>query len=218
MSIITAIVGFLLTGVLGNYLIQKWQLRNWLTQQKFSSIEKEYSEIKELAEEFSKISNERLFSMRAVLYSLKINDKQLHKTRKNEYRDSIKTWNQKYGYFSAKLPFLMSQLQTQYFDEQIHKQLVAASSLLDNAISNKSSTPTINAKIENILIEVNRACIKLTNEILQAAKRKHMSIHKETKLPYDSHSIEKYSIWQLIKALFIKDVNSFSVVRSPLEP
>lgn len=218
MSIIATIAGFLLTGVVGNYLVHRWQFRNWLTQQKIGSIEKEYSEIKELAEEFSKVSNERIFSMRAVLYSLRTGDQQLHETRKSEYRDSLKIWNQRYGYFSAKFPFLMTQSQTRYFEKQIHEQLVAASTLLDSAIAADIREPTTRGRIETMLNQIIGACIILTNEILQAAKSKHMSIYKEITLPYNVDNIEKYSTWQLIKALFIKNVNGFSIVRSPLEP
>ena len=156
--------------------------------------------------------------MRAVLYSLKIGDRQLHENRITEYRDALKTWNQKYGYFSAKLPLLMDQSQTRYFDEEIHEKLVAASSLLDKAIAANAGNPSTRPAIEHALSQINGACIRLTNEILQQAKRKHGSMYKEMRLSYTIGNIDKYSTWQLIKALFIKEVNSFSVVRSPLEP
>lgn len=216
MTIISTIIGFVLTGLIGNYLVQKWQLRNWLTQQKIAAVEKEHIELKELAETFSAFANERIFSMRAALYSLKTEDKELKTQRTEEYRESIKNWNQKYGYFSAKLPLLMSQAHTQDFDKKIHRKMVETSILIDKAIAKKKAPSNANL-IEHKLIEINKHTIILTNEILQSSRQKRNSIHEKVTLSYNIENIEKYSTWQLIKALFIKNVNSFSIARSSLE-
>lgn len=218
MTIISTLIGFILTGLIGNYLVHKWQLRNWLTQQKIITIEKEHLEIKELAESFSSIANERLFSMRAVTHSLETEDNTLKNQRIGEYREAIRKWNQQYGFFSAKLPLLMPLSYTQAFDDGIHKKMVEASILIDEVISQKKNQAIASVLIEKKLIEINRNTIRLTNNILQSAKRKRLSIHEEQTLNYCTENIEKFSNWQLIKALFIKDVNSFSINRSPLEP
>ena len=54
--IITAIISFILTGLIGGRLLQKWQLRNWLNQQKFLGAEKDYIALQELFDDIVALS------------------------------------------------------------------------------------------------------------------------------------------------------------------
>lgn len=45
-SLLSIVVGFVLTGLIGNRLVQAWQARNWLLQQRFLGQEKEYVGLK----------------------------------------------------------------------------------------------------------------------------------------------------------------------------
>jgi hypothetical protein len=66
-AIVTVCLTFLLTGVVGNLLLQGWQQRNWLTQQRFLGEQKNYENLKELSEEIVRLSNLRLWKMRRLL-------------------------------------------------------------------------------------------------------------------------------------------------------
>lgn len=60
-SLLAIIVSFVLTGLIGNRLAQAWQARNWLLQQRFLGQEKEYVELKELADEIASLLGVRIY-------------------------------------------------------------------------------------------------------------------------------------------------------------
>jgi preprotein translocase subunit YajC len=48
MELITVILSFVLTGIIGNFLVQRWQQRNWHEQHRLLRLEKEMDELIEL--------------------------------------------------------------------------------------------------------------------------------------------------------------------------
>lgn len=68
--VLGAIVAFIFTGVIANWLVQRWQYRNWLNQQRFLGAEKRYELLKSLADEISLNASKRLSSMFRLVASL----------------------------------------------------------------------------------------------------------------------------------------------------
>ncbi|WP_392354811.1 hypothetical protein V8F63_06380 [Brevundimonas sp. LF-1] len=71
MALVTTVVGALLTAVLGNRLVQFWQHRNWIHQQQFSGLEKEYVALKALTDTLVRDCGWRLEAMRNLVAALK---------------------------------------------------------------------------------------------------------------------------------------------------
>jgi len=69
-AIIAVIVGSILTGLIGNWLVQGWQQRNWLLQQRFLGHEKEYFALKDLADEIASLLGARIYQCRRLLRNL----------------------------------------------------------------------------------------------------------------------------------------------------
>ena len=50
-AIVAALVGAVTTGVLGNYLVQRWQRQSWFAQQRQLFHQQELDELKDLYDE-----------------------------------------------------------------------------------------------------------------------------------------------------------------------
>src|SRR5207245_734489 len=84
-AIVTVGLTFVLTGLLGNWFIQRWQHRNWVAQQQFLGEEKEYLALKQLWEELARLSGTRLSRMRRLVLVLRSRDDEIVKSRLADY-------------------------------------------------------------------------------------------------------------------------------------
>ncbi len=70
------LVGAIVTGIVGNFLVQRWQLRTWRAQQRQLGYQAELEELKKLLDEISKRSADRYNAMRWLISSLAPNSTQ----------------------------------------------------------------------------------------------------------------------------------------------
>src|SRR4051812_22670539 len=69
-AIVTVVLTFVLTGFAGNLLVQRWQMRNWVVQQRFLGEQKQYDSLNSLCDDLIMSSGQRLWKMRSLLRSL----------------------------------------------------------------------------------------------------------------------------------------------------
>ena len=66
-DIIKIIIGFILTGIVGSFLAQYYQKKNFIYQTKIIKLQKEIDRLKELADNIEKLAGMRIFYGRNLI-------------------------------------------------------------------------------------------------------------------------------------------------------
>jgi hypothetical protein len=221
-TLLPIVVTFLLSGLFGNHLLQKWQARNWLLQQRFLGHEKEYAALKELMDEIATLLGVRIFQMQRLNWSLATGNVAKTTLRLQEYDDTLKRWNERLTSFYVRLPMLANTGFAMRLEQSIQQALAvtgrkierAASSQLGNSVVPKQLT----AEIEKELATIQGRAISFNKALLDYVDSKRSKVYFGTRIQLSAGTISEFSTWHLIKALFVRDVNSVSIVRTSLDP
>ncbi len=98
-AIITVVLTFALSTFFGNWLLQRWQQRNWLHQQSLLGEQKHYENLKDLCDQILELSNARISRMRRLLSVLQHGDIERIKARLSDYDTAVIEWNKNIGIF-----------------------------------------------------------------------------------------------------------------------
>jgi hypothetical protein len=220
-SVTTVVVGFILTGVIGNWLVQAWQTRNWLIQQRFAGQEKEYLALKELADEIAGLLGTRMYHMQRLASNLLHSSDEKLAARVADYDDALKRWNERLTSFYVRLPLLASYDLTYRLERSIQVPLVDTGSNLEKLLNARQSGSVLDqksiVKIQNRLNSIQGRVVSFNKEMLHTVEARRTEVYYGKKVGYSQENLEHFSTWQLVKAIFVRDVNSLSVTRSSLD-
>ena len=105
--------------------------------------------------------------------------------------------------------------------KSIQNSLVAIGSQIDELIYLKKSGKQIeDYEVREILKRLNKIqgkAINFNKKLLGVVESRRMEVYYGVKVQFSLYNLEKFSTWQLFKALFIRDVNSFSIVCPTLD-
>src|SRR6266498_4098295 len=132
--LLLVIVSFLLSGLIGNWLIQKWQAQNWLHQQRFLGQEKEYIALKELADEIATLMGARIYHMQRIALNLPNARYDQLADRLVAYEAAVVKWNERLTSFYVRLALLSSSELTYTLERTIHERLQQTGQRLDKLI------------------------------------------------------------------------------------
>src|SRR5467141_3581411 len=91
---VTAVVTFFFTGLLGNFLVQRWQQRNWLNQHRLLGAEKRLEELQKLIDEITSLGDARNFRIRRIIRHTP-GDISTLQTLREAYDQSVVQWNER---------------------------------------------------------------------------------------------------------------------------
>jgi len=106
-TLITVIISFVLTGLIGNYFVQRWQQRNWHEQHRVLRLEKELDELRTLINEIMELGDARNYRARRLLLSLD-NESSISTERLMDYERTVAVWNDRFNSFCVRLTLLAS--------------------------------------------------------------------------------------------------------------
>lgn len=220
-AIVTTLLGFLLTGLVGNRLLQSWQARNWLFQQRFSGREKEYVALKELADEIAGLLGVRIYyTQRLVKSFASLSDAKLLE-REAEYEQAVKRWNERLTSFYVRLPLLASYDLAKSLESEIQALLVTISEKLDRLLAERSKGNPVSARslaaLDHELTSIQGRAINFNKEMLRRVVSSRTEVYDGKSLDFTRANLAHFSTWQLVKALFVRDIDSLSITRSPLD-
>lgn len=216
-SLIPVIVGFILTGVVGNRLVHHWQSRSWLAQQRFSGDEKEFIVLKELADEIASLLGERIYHTQRISLSMSQIDGEIFLEKYKEYEEVVKRWNVRLTSFFVRLRLIASSDFSHRLEEKIQKRLVNISDRLAKVAEQKKCSSNEWAEIRKSIEEVQVQAINFNDALLSFVLRRKDELYNGRIIKFSAENLNSFSTWTLIKAIFARDVNSLSVVRSKLD-
>jgi len=220
-ALISIVVGFVLTGVIGNRLLQTWQARNWFLQQRFLGQEKEYVALKELADEIASLLGVRIFHMQRLNRALARGADEKINSRLQEYDEVLRRWNERLTSFYVRLPMLAHYDFAIRLEKSIQAELVKTGATIENLIVNRKAGAPIPenqaSRVENELIAIQGKAIAFNKQLLSVVHSRRTDVYFGKPLKFSPQTLNYFSTWQLVKALFIRDINSFSIVRAPMD-
>jgi len=220
-SIISVIVGFVLTGLIGNKLVQAWQARNWLLQQRFMGQEKEYVALKELADEIAVLLGARIYHMQRLAASLTSSSNEKLAARIADYEDILKRWNERLTSFYVRLPLLASSYLAPNLESSIQLTLVEIGANIEDQLRRRNAGDNADKKsvikIQNRLNAIQGKAISFNKSMLRIVETRRTEIYYGRRIELNEWTLEQFSTWHLIKALFVRDINSYSIIRSSID-
>lgn len=214
LTLLTTVIGALLTAVLGNRLVQFWQQRNWRHQQQFSGLEKEYTALRSLTDAIIRDCGSRLTAMRELNYALVRGDFQ---TELHKYRDSISSWNGSIHAHYAQLTFQLKWDYATHLEHHVHDRFVVAGRVLEREVrSQNSGQQPDSRRCGSAQIELDAVAGEVADfgrKLVRATEERRQEVFYGRKLTYCKSDIIRLSHIDLIKLLFESDIDNFSVVR-----
>jgi len=220
-SVLSVIVGFLLSGLIGNWLVQRWQARNWLHQQRFLGQEKEYTALKELADEIATLMGARLYHMQRVAFTLAASRTELLTGRLIDYEAAVVKWNERLTSFYVRLALLSSSELVYRLERTIHTRFQQTGQRLDRLIQARQGGGSINtgavSEITKELTKIQINALGFNKTVLGIVEKRKSEVYFGIRLRFSWTTMKRFSTWQLVKALFVRDVNSLSILSTTLD-
>jgi len=217
--VIVTILGFVLSGIVGNQLLQRWQYRSWLRQQKFSGAEKEYIALRDLIADISKECGKRLFRMRRLLYSVGSGDFATIDQRLSSYDESLVSWNEQFNGLAAKLTVFGSFSETKRLEREIQQPFHSVGVGLERLVRIRRSGESIDSNhLKTAERQLQSIQIKISifdRDMLYLLQDRRKKTYYGYYLKYDYFNLEKMSNSELIHALFVSDVDGHTIARAP---
>lgn len=220
-AIITVFLTFMLTGLVGNWILQGWQYRNWLNQQQVAGEEKEYIELKKLWDDIAIASGKRLSLMRRLVAVLRNKDDVLVKQRLTEYDAALADWNASLNSFLVRLTLYASWDHAWMLEHYIQSSFVTAGGLVEMATSKRLSNEPLTVgtltALHREMNSLNRKLFEFNRDILDVVRKQKQRTYYGARISLEPKSVHRFGTWELVKALFQPAVPPYRVIRTPAE-
>ncbi|RFC68557.1 hypothetical protein DY251_06200 [Mesorhizobium denitrificans] len=131
-TILTAVVGFVLTGVVGTWITYIWQKRNWRFQQDYVRNKELLSQQIQIVEGLSDLIGSRRFRTFRATAALRGRDAERVRVAWEEYDKSVIKWNESVNGYITKLRQFFSR-SLQYQLEEIIREFQQIGSLVEQS-------------------------------------------------------------------------------------
>ncbi|MDR6288451.1 MULTISPECIES: hypothetical protein [Inquilinus] len=211
------LVGAIVTGIVGNFLVQRWQLGVWRAQQRQLGYQAELEELKKLLEEISTKSADRHNAMRRLIGSLAPNSSQDSNEALTTYREQLFIWNGALNSIYLRIRLAVDYSRTLRFEREVHQRFYHAGQSIEQVLRERASgaSPNWSDLIEPKarLNSVQAATYAFLRDLTDIVEHRREEIYFGRRLPYSESSLGEYSFLDLVKALFVSRVDRFYVIR-----
>ncbi|MGV1904093.1 hypothetical protein [Agrobacterium cavarae] len=221
MLVLQLTLAFLLTGVLANWLVQKWQHRNWLRQQHFLGQEKDYTALKALFDEIVRLSGKRLSRMHRLAVILAQSDDALMQERLKQYSDVTAEWNENLNSFYVRLTMHADYSMTQRLEKSVHAEFVKVGRELEVLVDKRRHGSTINTRDINRVVAsldtVSGRLFSFNRDMLGLVQSLQRKVYVGIEIKFSESTLDFFPTWELFKALFVSRIKLHSIVRSSVD-
>lgn len=216
-SLITVLIGALVTAVGGNYLVQRWQQRNWFAQQRQLVHQQELTEMKLLFDDLSQAGDQRLFAMRRLLGTVANPASDRVAATLENYRKEIAHWNTRLHSFFARMTLYHGWTFTKALEDRVHGGFRTAGQKLERLVRLRlSAKPIADSDVAEMstMLDVQGGVLdEFYNGLMTDLQTRREEIVAGKRYRYDHKGLHHFSTGDLIKALFVSDVSGFYVIR-----
>jgi hypothetical protein len=221
MSFLTSAIVGVIAALVTNYLIQRWQARNWLTQQRLLGHEKKYINMATLFSDISDTASRRLTEMFRLVDSLDFDEDDRVKKRLEDYDAALKSWNEKLNGIFVRLTALMGHSEARRLEQEVHASFRQAGTKLEALTRLRLKGSKISrAERSKVKVELDHIQGLLRNfnyDFLNIIELEHTDIFYGRFVDFNATNLETFSNWELFKALFQKRVERPRIFRAPLD-
>jgi len=213
----SVLVGAIVTGVVGNFLIQRWQLMTWRSQQRQLGYQAELAELKKLLEEISIKSADRYNAMRCLIGSLAPNSSQNRDKALASYQEQLAIWNGSLNSIYVRIRLAVNYDYTLRFERDVHRHFYNAGRSIELVVRQRECGVSPNwSDLTEPKAEMDRvrgATYKFLRDLTDIVERRREEIYFGRRLPYKTEHLGEYSLIELVKAVFTSRVDCFYVIR-----
>jgi hypothetical protein len=219
-TLVSLFVGFILTGIVGTWLSQRWQHRSWINQQQILGEEKSYYDLKTVWDEVTTLSGKRQWRMQRLLNSIKMKNIEKANLRLQEYDDVVSEWNEKRNSFEVRLTLFAGwDLTTRL--EELNAAFTALGVRLERLFNNTFKGIDDDsgelARLEKKMRWLSFVVFQFNRDVLHAVERKRERTYYGTEIKFGESTLEHFGTWELAKALFKPGVKPLRVIRTSAE-
>ncbi len=219
-QVVAVVLAFILTGLVGNRMLQHWQLRSWLSQQRFLGQEKEYSSLKQLSEELSAIMGARVYQMRRLLAAVKSQPAEEVEIRLKLYDDVLTKWNENLNSYYVRLTFFANYYQTSNLEWDVQRRFNSVGSSIEKMVRIRRFGESIPrseiVKLEKSLDALQGVSFSFNRDILRILEDVRVRTYFGEKVSYLPQNLDRFSTWQLAQSLFIRNVDAHAIISPAL--
>ena len=216
-ALVSVVVGGVITAVVGNALIHRWQLRSWYAQQRHLGFQKELADLKCLLDEVTTGCDTRLYSMRELTNILRDGSLRRVEAALKDYRDIVKEWNSSLNSYYTRLTLHVGMATSLRLERHVHKPFVIIGQVLERGVravhQGETLAPAELAMVDESLNGCQTSILRFSQDLLNAVQRRSSEIAEGRKIWYIDGKLAEYSSLDLIKALFASDIDSLYIIR-----
>lgn len=218
-AIISIFLTFILTTIVGNRLVYKWQQRNWLQQQHLLRVQQDLGELKKAIDEMMTLGNARYYRTRKLDWNLGRASEERMLEIKKEYDESVVRWNEKFTILQVKLNVYLKDSSADSLDE-LQNQFVSISDNLDRYLRKDADLNiffkerALRKKVyERFSARLTKIFQRLTNKLVDKQKEAYLG----KKIDFNEYTADYFSTWYLFKALFKANNPAQSIIGAPTD-
>lgn len=202
-AVVTVVLSFLLSGIIGNRLVQRWQQRNWRVQHALEATEKNLEALRAVSDEITKCADARLFRSRRMAWQLARERTPAFEVAKREYDESLASWNDRFTSFCVSLTMFATHQFTVRLEGIIQPALVAVSEQLDRAVRDGRILPRVEVdKLQSRLDTISGLIWDFSRDLVAYLMKKRDEAYNGRLIAFCPANFELFSTWYLFKALF----------------
>lgn len=202
-SIVTIVVGFLLTGVIGNQLLHNWQHRNWINQRRIERATDAVGSLKVLLDQITQLADTRNFRMRLLCRKFRTaSEKELVELRR-DHDKAVAAWNDNWNTFCTGLTFYAEYYYVERLEQDIQNRFVSAAATLSKLLSSRPEDQApLAISLERELNVISGATFNFSRDLLRLLIEKQETAYRGSELPFTEENLTKTPTLVLVARLF----------------
>ena len=201
----TLIASVLFSGILVNWLIYRWQYRNWINQQRLTRAGNELVELKKLADTIRALSDARNYRARKVCRSIgAVSNEELQDLRR-QHDVAVTNWNDQWNYFCVGLTLYADFVGfSKRLESGLQSRFVKAGGLLKYCLDHSDSADLIYAKkeLEEVLNAISGETFNFSRDLQNLIRGKEQDAYSDPKEQITRANLHQISTFELLKGLF----------------
>lgn len=204
-AIVTTILTVLASGVFVNWLVYRWQLRNWVNQQKMLRVSNDLQELRKLADTIRSMSDARNYRARKICRSYGVATADEIAELKKQHDTAVTHWNDNWNYFCVGLTLYADFVHfSQRLEKNIQMRFVKVGSRLKYLV--KETDPDqikfYKSDIEVTLNEISGETFNFTRDLQNLIRKQEQVAYSDPKDKITRENLHEMSLLSLFKGLF----------------